>query len=353
MPIWRDRMARWFLRRQRNDEFAQYSRELIERLSDDETEAYLNKFVASSPGTKPADFEAQLYLGLYRRAHERFPHNLSFVNGLLRFYRAHERWGEWRKLMAEYYFAAPEIRQQFLAHLAERRELRAYLEQARAQARTQAENDPGAFPSVPYKLFRADAAAWLSNFEEAIDAYRELNRLYPNTPEYAERLIAFTRSLGQHNRKFLEEAAAASRALADAAPAVISYRTRAGELQAELGDYARARDEWEQLIALGRGAPETYLETATVYWDYYQYADALRVIKQLRAQTGDESLYAFQAGAILEAQHQQPAALIEYAQALNEGAPDCWRTRQRLLTLYQRPGVPAQFALAARAGAQG
>ena len=49
-----------------------------------------------------------------------------------------------------------------------------------------------------------------------MDAYRELNRLYPSTPEFAARLINITRSLGQHNRHLLEEAAAASRALADA-----------------------------------------------------------------------------------------------------------------------------------------
>src|SRR5205085_5268131 len=103
-----------------------------------------------------------------------------------------------------------------------------------------------------YKLFRADAAAWLSNYEEAVDAYRELNRLYPNTPEYSDRLIAVTRSFGQHNRQFLEEAAATAHAVADGAPANVYYRMRAGEIEAELGDYARARGEWEQLIALGR-----------------------------------------------------------------------------------------------------
>src|SRR5205085_2433194 len=225
----------------------------------------------------------------------------------------------------------------------EHRELRARLAEARERCRAQAESDPGALQSLPYKLFRADAAAWLSNYEEAIDAYRELNRLYPNTPEYSERLVAFTRSLGQHNRKFLEEAASVSHALADNVPSSSAYRTRAGELQAELGDYARARGEWEQLIALGRGAPETYLDTATVYWDYYQYADALRIINQLRAQAHDETLYAFQAAAILEAQHKQPAALIEYAKALDNNGDDYGRAQRRLVTLYKRPAVPAQL----------
>jgi tetratricopeptide (TPR) repeat protein len=342
--VWRDRLARWFLRQQRKQDFAQFSHELLAQFNDTDTEAYLNQVVAPGATADAASFEAQLYLGLYSQAHERFPHNLSFVTGLLQFYRAHERWAEWRALMAEYYFVSREIRDQFLTNLAARGELRARLEEARAHCRNVAESDPGALQALPYKLFRADAAAWLSNYEEAVDAYRELNRLYPNTPEYADRLIAFTRSFGQHNRQFLEAAAATAHAVADGAPASSSYRIRAGEIQAELGDYARARGEWEQLIDLGRGEPETYLETATVYWDYFQYVDALRVIHQLRAQANDLTLYAFQAGAILEAQHQPSAALSEYAQALDENAPDCWRARRRLLTLYGRPGIPAQLA---------
>src|SRR6185503_12398088 len=127
--------------------------------------------------------------------------------------------------------------------------------------------------------------------EEAIDAYRELNRLYPNSPEFAERLVNFTRSLGQHNQRFLEESATISHALANAAPSVASYRTRAGEIQAELGDYNKARAEWEQLIPIAKGDEEAYLDTATIYWDYFQYDDALRTIHTLRREMDDSTLY--------------------------------------------------------------
>jgi tetratricopeptide (TPR) repeat protein len=130
----------------------------------------------------------------------------------------------------------------------------------------------------------------------------------------------------------------------------VDYRTRAGEIQAELGDYNRAREEWEQLIALGRGRPETYLDTATIYWDYFQYDDALRTIKALRRQTNDESLYAYQAGVILEDKHQLSAALTEYIKALSdndsqaERVSDITRARRRLVTLSKRPGVFEQIA---------
>src|SRR5262249_47684092 len=264
--------------------------------NDAEAEEYLREFVDA----RFTSFDTQLYLALYSVAHQRFPHNLKFVNGLLRFYSEHKQWQQWRTLIAEYYFESRDSRLEFLNHLASQGDLRAYL--ARARATLSQSSDSHAL--LPYKLFRADASAQLSNFEEAIDAYRELNRLYPNSPEFAERLINLTRSFGQHNRRFLEESAAISQSLADASPSVAAYRIRAGEVQAELGDYVKARAEWEQLIPLARGKEDTYLDTATVYWDYYQYDDALRTIRTLRQQSKDETLYAFQVGVILEDKHQ-------------------------------------------------
>ncbi|MFL6332864.1 MAG: tetratricopeptide repeat protein [Pyrinomonadaceae bacterium] len=341
--VWRDRLARWLLRRERRKEFEEFSRELIAKLDDREAERYLDKFIAPQSGASAASFESNLYLGLYQLAHERFPQNLRLVQGLLKFYAAHGRWDEYRKLLAEYYFVSPEIREQFLAHLAERGELRARLDDARNVLKGGGETE-ATVTALPYKLFRADTAARLSNYEEAVDAYRELNRLYPQTPEFTERLIAFTRSLGQHNRKFLEEASALARSLADARPADAAYRTRAGEILAELGDYERARAEWAQLVTRAPGEPDAYLEAATVNWDYFQYADALAIINRLRRETGDRAVYAFEAGAILEAQHKLDAAVAEYVKGLDPEATGHTRARRRLAVLLKRTGVPALVA---------
>ena len=149
-----------------------------------------------------------------------------------------------------------------------------------------------------YKLFRADAAVRLSNYEAAVPAYRELNQLYPNTPEFAGRLVSFTRSFGQKSRENLIEAANVAQSQAEFMPSSAESLTRAGEIRAELGDYKGAGAEWEKLIATAEGTREIYLDAATVYWDYFQYREALQTIVKLREKTKDETLYAFEAGAI-------------------------------------------------------
>ncbi|HEX8734025.1 MAG TPA: tetratricopeptide repeat protein [Pyrinomonadaceae bacterium] len=235
---------------------------------------------------------------------------------------------DWRKLSAEYYFESKEIREAYLDDLAAKGELRNYLQKASGE-------------STIYELFRADASVRLSNYENAIAAYRKLNEIYPNTPEFSARLVNFTRSLGQKNRAFLTEASGVAKSQADFSSAFADYRTTSGEIFAELGDYAKAREEWEKLILTARGNREIYLDTATVYWDYFQYDDALRTIKTLREKFADQTLYAFEAGAILESLHKPQEAVGEYVKALGtreetEDATQKDKAKKRLETLFDR-----------------
>jgi cellulose synthase operon protein C len=351
--LWTDRLARWYLRRERKSEFERFSRDLIEKMNDGEIETWFAKFVNSGgAGIYASAVEANLYLSLYTRAHGRFPHNQSFVEGVLNYYAAHKRWDDWRRLMAEYYFESKSIRDRFLPYLSKEGKLREYAETARKVATEVATTKGGgaagaaAKEALAYKLFRADAAAWLCDYEEAVVAYRELNQLYPNTPEFADRLLAFTRSFGQKDQRSLEEAAKIGQAMADSQPASEVYRTQAGEVYAELGDYKRASREWERLIPLRQGDEEIYLDTATVYWDYFQYDDALRTLASMRRRMNDQTLYAFQTAALLEAKHRTGEAIGEYVKALNEDCDDHWRARRRLKTLYAREGVPQQLRAA-------
>jgi tetratricopeptide (TPR) repeat protein len=318
---WQDKLARFFLRQNRNDEFAALSEDLIGKLNDSDAQNYLSQF-ADGKLTSSA-FEKQLYLKLYQSAHARFPHNIVFVNGLLQFYKAEKQDDEWRKLAAEYYFESKEVREQFLDDLAQKGELRTI---------------PANGDGTIYELFRADVSVRLSNYENAVAAYRKLNQIYPNEAQFSARLINFTRSFGQKNREMLAEAANVSHADAEFLPSSAENRTRSGEIYAELGDYKKAREEWEKLIQTGAGAKETYLDAATVYWDYFQYEDALRTIKNLRVKFGDETLYAFETGAIFEARHEENQAIGEYVKALdaNQDEAQKEKAKRRLANLFAR-----------------
>ncbi|HVE55828.1 MAG TPA: tetratricopeptide repeat protein [Pyrinomonadaceae bacterium] len=336
---WKDRFARWLIRNKRTDDFENFSRSLVSTFDDAETQDYLRQFVDGKEINDAESFDGKLFFGLYSLAHQRFPHNIVFVRGLLRYYQKNNMEAEWRNLLAEYYFESPEIRQEFLTNLAKKGEIRSFLKRSEDLSIT------NEIESLPYKLFRADASVWLSEFEKSIVFYRELNGLYPNNTEFSENFLTISRSFGQNNRNLQLESATFAQNQADNFPADENYRIRAGEIQAELGDYEKARQNWLKIIAQGAGENESYLNTATVFWDYFQFDDALKTINSLREKSKDENLYAFQTGAILEAKNDKRAAISEYVKALdeNEIESDKWSAKRRLKQLSKNPDLAKQI----------
>ena len=77
--------------------------QLVEKLDNSQTENYLLNFSDAISYNDSKMFESTLYLMLYTKAHERFPHNLTFVKGLLKYYKIHQQESNWRNLAAEYF----------------------------------------------------------------------------------------------------------------------------------------------------------------------------------------------------------------------------------------------------------
>lgn len=336
---WKDRFARWLIRNKRGEDFENFSRSIVSTFDDAETQDYLKKFIDGKEVKGAKNPDGQMFFALYSLAHKRFPHNIAFVKGLLRYYKQNEMEAEWRNLLAEYYFESPEIRREFLTELAKKGEISAFLQ------RSDEFSGKSGIESLPYKLFCADASVWLSDFEKSVVFYRELNGLYPNNAEFSENFLTIARSFGQTNRNLLLESAAFAQKQADDFPFDENYRTRAGELQAELGDYEKARANWQKIIGQGAGANESYLTAATVFWDYFQFDEALQTINSLREKSNDENLYAFQTGAILEAKNEKRAAISEYLKALDENEIEADKSgaKRRLKQLFGKPELAKEI----------
>ncbi|MEP6903356.1 MAG: tetratricopeptide repeat protein, partial [Actinomycetota bacterium] len=341
---WQDRFARWLIRNKRQDDFEKFSQSLVESFDDAETQDYLKQFVDGKEVQSAESFDGNLFFALYSLAHQRFPHNIVFVKGLLRYYQQNKLDTEWLNLLAEYYFESPDLRKEFLTYLAKKDEIRSYLKKSENLSVNADE-----IKSLPYKLFRADASVWLSDFEKSVVFYRELNQLYPNNPEFSESFISIARSFGQQNRNLLQESATFAQNQAENFPAQTSFRTRTGEIQAELGNYENARRNWGKIIPMAEGEKENYLETATIFWDYFQFDDALNSIEKLRTKFKDENIFAFQTGAIYEAKHETDAAINEYLKVFEKTEnPDNekYRTKERLKQLFQKPKLAEKITSA-------
>lgn len=340
---WYHRMARWYVRQKRGRELQQYARQLINVFDEEEISDYLYRFAgygASATGDQ-LDWDQKLAYDLYSHAHNRFPRNLFFVRGMLTYLWHSANYTEWERLSRQYYFADRSIREPYLAWLSKQNQLRERYQQAagRGNAAAQTQTTRGVDSRFAYQVFAADSALWLSHHDEALDAYRQLNSFYPGETQYAERLADLTRSFGQQSNALYEESAKTLEKMAEVYPTSHDYRIKAGEVYAQLGDFKRAAEQWDKLTKLEPGERETYLEVATVFWDYYQYDDALRIFRDLRQTTGEPDIYAYRMGAVYEGKGDWDSAIAEYVKVLDEPGDGRDTVARRLAQLSRRPGL--------------
>ena len=356
---WYHRLGRWYVRQKRGKELTAYSKQLMGLFDEDEITEYLLRFAGygASAGGDALNWDERLAFDLYSFAHTRFSRNLFFVRGMLTYLEKNDR-ARWEKLSTEYYFADRSIRDPYLAWLSKQGQLRDRYGKARASRGVEEQRSGGApqplSPSAPllarapscYAVFAADAATWLSHHDEALDAYRQLVALYPGEQQYADRLADLTRSFGQQSDKLYEESARVFAQMADIYPSDHSYRIKAGEVYAQLGDFKRAAEQWDKLIQIEPGERNTYLEVATVFWDYYQFDQAVRVFKELRSVTGDQTIYAYRLGAVYEGKGDLDSAVAEYVKALSEPGEGRDTVSKRLTQLSRRAGLAEKIAAA-------
>lgn len=307
---WYEKLARWYLRQQRDQEYEEVSKQIIDLFNGTEVQAYLQGIPSANP------YET-LYLGLNRYAHQRFPYNVQFVQNILWYYKDNKMWADWESLASGYYFLDPTIRDAYLQYRAKNGTLPQGVDVHNA---------------IDQRL-AGDVQVWRSHFEKALPFYEKLAGSYTSDRSINLQLADLKRSLGVDNSAYYPESAEIREHLAQIEPTDASLWTTAGETFADLEQYDLAKNAWQRILAIDPYNPERYLEVATILWDYYLFDDALATIETIRQLKKDPNLFAYEAGAIQESKRNYEKAIAEYAKSLIEPSD---LARNRLSELYQR-----------------
>ena len=294
-PGWYDKLARWYLRRKRQADFAALSRKFIDTFKGTPLEEYFQSTVSQ---VVPTPFYEEL--NLYAR--HRFPHNRIFARNLVTHYAAKKRWTEWEELSRQCFFDDVQIRQQYLQRLTETGRLDGL---AAGLAALNSLNPA-------QERFLADAYQWRSDFEQAVGHYQKLAKLYPTDAQIVSSSADILRSLGYQDLRHYRASAELRENLARFNPGDIEVLTRIGETYADTEEYDKARQSWSRIPLINMSDPRMYLEQATLLWDYYQYNDSLQAIETYRRLSQDPNAMAYEAGAIFEDQRSYARAIEEY-----------------------------------------
>ena len=324
--VWTNKLARWYLRQKRTAQVDQLTEDVVKIFSGTELEAYISEITTGQTLAPVLYRQVNLY------AHQRFPHDLTFVRNLLTAYsqRGTTDAAASEALLRKYWFYANDLRDRLFEHISATGKLDAEL----AAIKNAAPANPAT------QQFVAEATAWKSHFEEAAPVMQTLVADFPADADRGNRTASVFRSLATYDAPGdihnIRIAAGIERNLTLAAPRDNAALTRLGEIYADRELFSRSKPAWDRIAQIQPGTSNGYLEAATIFWDYFRYDDALRLLGEGRKKLADPALFAYEAGAIYENQRDYKRAIEEYAKGAL-ATPENSQAKARLIQLAQRP----------------
>jgi Flp pilus assembly protein TadD len=337
---WQHKLARWYLREKRQADVAKLTRDVVKIFSGTELDEYFREIVTPAKPVGPA-----LYLQLNLYAHQRFPHYLAFARNLLTAYSSTPTVDNaaYEAVLRRHWYDAEDLRMRFFERLSKTGRLDAELSIVRTSnpSATAGKWDDAMNQSPAAVRLLAEGEAWRGHFENAAPLFLAIESSFPADRAIGTRTAAVYRSLGTIDPKLTDAAIAVEEKLGQADPRSHQTLTAIGEIEAERERFDKARAAWDRIPEIQPAKADGYLEAATVFWDYYRYDDALRWIAEGRKRLKQDSLFAYEAGAIHENQRNYDAAMREYAKGAI--AQPGSNSEQRLLLLARRPALRTQI----------
>ncbi|HEV2988771.1 MAG TPA: hypothetical protein VG759_10035, partial [Candidatus Angelobacter sp.] len=323
---WYHKLARWYVRSNRDRELNLLLEEVSKSFSGTELEEYFRQVTMPS--------ELTVKLDLY--AHARFPHNLTFVHNLLNHYYSDHNYTAWQALIRQHWCEDAALRSWFFEYLSKTGKLESELAELNLNQNAKPEEWASAAQANPAAVrFAAEAEVWRSHFEESAAPLGAIAELYPAEISLGREASSVYRSLAFFNPKNTGRAVQVELNLLAANPRSRDTLARIGDIYADRGQFKLAAPYWNRMPATEAGSPRSYAMAATVFWDYYYFQDALRLLNQGRTKLGDNRLYSYEIGAIYESGHDYPNAVAEYLKGAAQEQEDS-PSRRRLLQLATR-----------------
>ncbi len=315
-PSYYDKLARLYLRERKREAFKELTRKVTQIFSGTD----LDSFFANVKPDEAIGPQLALQLNLY--AAQRFPHDLLFTRNLLSAYQSPvtRDTAAYEALLRRQWWGSDELRNEFLSYLSRTGKLKSELAQLEALNQASA---PSTNSNPAALREQAEIDIFTSHFEQAAPLLGSVAGQYPADPDIGDPAVSLYRSLAYLDPQPAStlHAVALEKNLLAAAPDSPDRLATLGDLYAEATstggeDLVSAAPYWRRIPALHSGSTQGFLTSATVFWDYFQFDDALAEITAARSRLHSPALFGYEAGAIEENRHNLPAAIAEYTNSV-------------------------------------
>jgi predicted Zn-dependent protease len=331
---WYSKLARFYLRQRRNADYSALMHKVANIFSGTELEEFLEQ--------APAPDES-LALEVNAYANQRFPHDLRFVERLIPEYTREHNDAAVEKLLWEHWSESSDLRDRLFELLSRTHRLDSTLATLHRQSPEIDKSDwSGLSARNPAaERFWLEACLWQSHFEQGVDAAGALAAVYPADTVLGEEASSLYRSLAYFHPDDTDKSVAIQKHLLEASPGNLDALARIGDIYADRERFAEAAPYWIRMADVYPGEPDGYLQSATVFWDYFDFASAQAQLDKARARLSQPALFSYQEGSIAESRGDLSEAVRAYtAGAIAEDASA--ESRDRLLALARRAAIRAQ-----------
>ncbi len=331
---WYAKLARFYLRQRRNADYTA----LMHKVADIFSGTDLEQFLSQAPAPN-----ASLSFEVDRYASERFPHDLRFVERMAATYMGSHDDAALEKLLWQHWYESPDLRSRLFEILSSSRRLDSTLATLRQQAPEldKADWDGLAARNPAAERFWLEACLWQSHYEQGVDAANALAAAYPADATLGEQASSLYRSLAYFHPEDTDKAVAIQKHLLEANPGNLDTLARIGDIYADRERFGDAAPYWVRMANVHPGESNGYLQSATVFWDYFDFGSAQKQLDSARERLAQPTLFGYQSGAIAESRGDLPAAVRAYTASAITDDPSA-ESRDRLLVLARRPALRAQ-----------
>ena len=330
-PSWYSKLARLYLRYRKYSQLQQLTQDAVKQFDGSVLETYFASVGASTPA---------MYLRLNQYANARFPHNLYFVNNLLQAYQSTPTYDQaaWLALIRQHWFEDARLRNEYFEYLSASRQLEHELNALRQSAPQPDTPEWAEFvrknPAAATEM--AEAEIWRSHFEESAPVLKTLAEVYPAEQQLDRNASSVFRSLAYFDSSKTAVAVKVEENLLAANPGNTEILAHIGDIYSDRDLFQQAAPYWERIPNVSPGESGGYLDAATIYWDYFDFNNALRLLDEGRKKLDNPTLYGYEEGAIYETRKDYPRAVHEYAAAAVAAGGDS-PAMGRLIELARRP----------------
>ncbi len=338
---WADKYSRFLIRKKWNDKMIDLNKRLVNVLNKDEYQKYLmSSFSSKKYGAFTSQFNS-LYEQIYVDALKKYPFNRVIINKLLDFYndfRYSYRYKDanatykYALLLYKYIYIYDDFRDKYFRDklitkkMNHDRIITAILKKKKK--------------TIPDLKYLAYMLEYKGEFEESVKYYSVLSRYYITSRNIIFKTAKLYKSLASSfyikDKTFLEKSETLYKRLSFLYRNESKYYISLAELYYELMMKIKAKETLFRALEFQKGNEQKYIDIANMFYDYYDYDNALKTIYIYRNRKQNDDLLIPFVGRLFELKYQEKLAIKEYFRDLLNEKSDSYQSEKRLKALINK-----------------